>query len=85
VSLKDEFGNEYRQITYGPGSRVLFNNGGTLAADDASIRPGFLIVDCLVFDLPVGAAKTLTLRLPLANVGEEGFVTLNVPTGKGKT
>jgi hypothetical protein len=82
--LADEFGNQYRQTDYGFGSKVLYEDGSKYGADNAAVRPGFVVVDCLVFDAPIKAATTLTLQLPLINVGERESVSLALPTNQIK-
>lgn len=57
--LEDEFDNKYKLIAPGLGDRIIGQ-----VADTVSIYPGKELDDLLVFELPVDAAKKLTLTLP---------------------
>src|SRR5262249_48265633 len=69
--LKDEFDNRYkmfgcdRQIVYG------YSNGQEiLSFADGSIHPGFARTDYVLFEKPIGKAKSLRLMLPKSYYGE---------------
>jgi hypothetical protein len=72
--LRDDVGNRYRKISFDFGTDVVGANDGD------SIYPGKSIVDVLVFEPPVAAAKYLDLELDGANVGQEGKVILRIKT-----
>ena len=72
ASIKDNFGNRYRMISYGTGSRPVDG------VSNSSIYPGESISDVLVFERPVPTASYLDLRLPCGNFGDEGTITLRI-------
>src|SRR5262245_5528419 len=84
VSASDEHGNSYSTITYGQGAEVLWGDskgekGFWGLNSSRSIQPGNAIFDVIVLQCPVKAAKTITLTLPLRNVGGLGTKTLTIP------
>ena len=73
ATLVDNFGNHYRGIDFGSSSRPEFRTV------DASIYPGKMIKDQLVFEAPIGTAAHLDLQIPAMNVGQEGFFRFRIP------
>ncbi len=71
--LEDNFGNHYRQMTFGLGSTV---DG---QAENQSIYPGKAISDVLVFEAPIEKAKYLHLELPATAFGGTGKVRFEIP------
>lgn len=82
ASLVDDLGNSYKRIHFGATEQPV---GRTKSA---SIYPGKSMTDVLVFEPPIGKAKTLTLTLPMANLdqGEDsGEVKIQIPVAGIKT
>ena len=75
ATLKDNFGNNYKRINFGFGTKVI----GQTKSD--SIYPGIKIQDVLVFETPVDTVKYLNLELPAKNFDGEGMLRLRIPTG----
>ena len=73
VTLKDDFGNSYKQISFGFGS---FPVG---AVSSESLYPNKSVTDVLVFQVPVDKATYLDLELPAKNYGCEGMIRFRIP------
>ena len=73
ASLVDNLGNKCTPIHF---ARTEVIVGRT---DSEFISPGKAITDMLVFEVPSAKAKTLTLSLPLKNLGVAGTVRLRIP------
>ena len=76
AGLSDDRGNKYRMINFG------FANTIVGRAKQESVYPGSEITDILVFERPVGIAKTLTLTLEAKNIGGEGSIEFKIPTSR---
>jgi hypothetical protein len=74
ATLRDNFGNRYRGISFGFGSLPAFRT------EEESIYPGKAIKDHLVFEVPIGTAAHLDLEIPGENVGEDGFFRFRIPS-----
>jgi hypothetical protein len=77
ATLKDNFGNGYKRITFGLGAGPV---GGV--ERNESIYPNKSQTDVLVFELPVDTATHLDLEMPATNYGGEGFVRFRLPITK---
>jgi hypothetical protein len=73
ATLKDNFGNGYKRISFGFGTDII---GHT---ESESIYPGKQLSDILVFEMPVDTAEYLDLELPAKNFGGEGMLRLPIP------
>lgn len=73
ASLRDGFGNSYRQITFGIGK---YPAGGVRSE---SIYPSKAVTDVLVFERPLAAVEHIDLALPLSDVGGKGTVCFRIP------
>jgi len=73
ATLKDNFGNSYKRISFGFGTDVI---GHT---ESESIYPGKQLADVLIFEMPVDTAEHLDLELPAKNFGGEGMLRLRIP------
>lgn len=71
--LTDNFGNVYKRITFGLGSRV----DGQVGSE--SIYPGKSISDVLVFEVPLDTVEYLHLELPAKNFEGEGKIRFQIP------
>lgn len=74
ASLKDNFGNNYKRITFGFGSSPL----GAVEHSE-SIYPNKWVSEVLVFELPLDTAIHLDLELPAENYGGEGVIRYRIP------
>ncbi len=72
ATLQDNFGNHYKRITFGIGTKVVGQ------AESDSFYPGKSVSDILVFELPINTAEYLDLELPAKNFGGEGMVRLRI-------
>jgi hypothetical protein len=72
-TLTDNFGNGYKQVNFGLGSRV----DGQVHSE--SIYPGKAISDLLVFEKPLDTAQYLLLELPAKNFGGQGRLRFKIP------
>ena len=63
--LSDNFGNNYKRITFGTSEPV-----GRQVRE--SLYPGASIEDVLVFEVPISRAEHLFLKLPGTRFGSEG-------------
>lgn len=75
VTLVDDVGNEYVPVRFKSGAVPT----GQIKGNEP-VYPGKKIVDVLVFERPVEAAKKLTLKLPASNVGGNGSLKFEFPT-----
>jgi hypothetical protein len=73
ASLKDNFGNHYKRITFGLGTKIVGN------VESESIYPGKAITDRLVFELPIDTVEHLDLELPASNFDGEGVLRIRIP------
>jgi hypothetical protein len=73
ATLQDNFGNNYRRVSFGFGTEIV---GHT---EKASIYPGKSLADVLVFQAPVEKAEYLNLELPADNCGGTGMFRLRIP------
>jgi len=73
ATLQDNFGNTYKRISFGFGTKIV---GHT---ESESIYPGKSLGDVLVFELPIDTAEYLRLELPAKNFGGEGMLRLQIP------
>ena len=73
ATLKDNFGNGYKRIDFGFGTKII----GQTKSD--SIYPGKTIRDVLVFEVPVETAEYLNIELPASNFGGQGMLRLRIP------
>lgn len=71
--VSDNFGNAYKRISFGLGSRI---DG---QASSESIYPGKQAKDLLVFEAPVENVDYLRLELPATNFGGTGKLRLQIP------
>lgn len=71
--LTDNFGNTYKRINFGLGSRI---DGQVLSG---SIDPGKAITDLLIFEVPVATIEYLQLELPAKNFEGMGTLELQIP------
>ncbi len=74
ASLKDNIGNTYKRVHFGPGSRV----DGQVTSNE-SIYPNKSLTDVLVFEPPTDACQYLVLELPASAVGGTGMFRLRIP------
>ena len=74
ASLKDNFGNRYKRITFGFASKPV----GAVERSE-SIYPNKSVSDLLVFEVPLDTATHLDLELPAKNYGSEGMVRFRIP------
>lgn len=73
ATLRDNFENTYKRISFGATTRPV----GAIKGSE-SIYPEKSITDVLVFEIPVGRATHLDLELPAANYGDEGFIRIRI-------
>lgn len=73
ATLKDNFGNGYKRISFGYGADIIGH------AESASIYPGKELGDVLIFEIPVDAAEYLDLELPARNFGGDGMLRIRIP------
>ena len=71
--LEDDIGNHYKMVDFGVMGLV-----GELRS--ASIYPEKSVTDVLVFEKPVSAAKSFTLKLKGENVGESSDLVIKFPS-----
>ncbi len=72
ATLQDNFGNHYKRISFGIGTKVVGQ------AESDSLYPLKSVSDMLVFELPVNNAEYLNLELPAKNFGGEGMIQLRI-------
>lgn len=73
ATLKDNFGNGYKRISFGFGTDIIGHTGSE------SIYPGKALDDVLIFEIPVDSAEYLDLELPAKNFGGDGVLRLRIP------
>jgi len=73
ATLKDNFGNNYKRISFGFSTEIV----GSIESD--SVYPGKKINDVLVFEMPVPTVEYLKLELPASNFGGVGMLRLKIP------
>jgi hypothetical protein len=72
--LRDNFGNNYRSVTYGLHAYPTGSVHDTVVA-----YPNQPVQDVLVFQVPLKSATTLELNLPAANFGGQGELRFDIP------
>ncbi len=72
-SLKDNFGNTYKRVPFGLGTKPV-----GVAEGVSSIHPGKSLTDTLVFEIPIPNAAYLDLELPSEAYGDEGKVRFRI-------
>lgn len=72
-SVKDDVGNTYDHVKFGRGSSVK------QSADNKVVYPKESLIDVLAFDIPVSAAKKLTLILDGGSIGETKPIEIEFP------
>ncbi|MCK4659228.1 MAG: hypothetical protein KAV82_06860 [Phycisphaerae bacterium] len=75
ATLEDNFGNRYKRINFGIGTKIVGH------VESESIYPGKSLGDVIVFELPVDTAEYLNLELPAKNFGGDGMLRLRIPAG----
>ncbi len=73
ATLKDNFGNSYKRISFGLGSHPV----GAVERSE-SIYPNKMVTDVIVFEVPLDTAIHLDLELPATNYGSEGMVRFRI-------
>jgi len=71
--LSDNFGNSYRLVHFGFGTRVA----GSIESE--SIYPRQAIQDVIVFEEPIARAEFLYLELPAAHFNGSGMLRIQIP------
>lgn len=74
ATLRDNFGNSYKRIHFGIGTRVV-----DAVERSESLYPGKSLKDVVVFELPIDTAQYLNLELPAINFGGEGMIRFRIP------
>jgi hypothetical protein len=74
ATLRDNFGNNYRRITFGFASTPV---GGVSGSE--SIYPNKTVTDVLVFEMPLDNATHLDLGMPAKNYACEGMIRYRIP------
>jgi hypothetical protein len=74
ATVKDNFGNGYKRISFGFSSQPV----GAVERTE-SIYPNKSVTDVLVFEPPLDTATHLDLELPAKNFGGEGMLRFRVP------
>jgi hypothetical protein len=72
--LRDEFGNLYRITHFGPFAQVSGQ-----ARPGVAIEPSASLIDVLVFERPIDAARKLSLTLPGTGIGQPGSFRFTLP------
>jgi hypothetical protein len=75
ATLSDNFGNQYKRVSFGLGTYPV----GAVQRSE-SIYPNKAVTDVLVFEAPIEAATHLDLELPAKNYGCEGMIRFRIPT-----
>jgi hypothetical protein len=73
ATLSDNFGNHYRGAAFG------FSDLPEFRTEEASIYPGQMIKDQIIFEATIGTATHLDLEIPALNVGQAGFFRFRIP------
>jgi hypothetical protein len=74
ATLKDNFDNSYKRISFGLGSYPV----GAVERSE-SIYPNKSVTDVLVFELPLDTMEYLRLELPAKNFGGTGMMRVQIP------
>jgi len=74
ATLKDNFENTYKRITFGIFDRPI----GRVVSD--SVYPSKSLTDVLVFEAPLEKIQHLDLDLPGKNIGEKGLFKIRIPS-----
>jgi hypothetical protein len=74
ATLKDNFDNSYKRISFGLGSYPV----GAVERSE-SIYPNKSVTDVLVFEVPLDTMEYLRLELPAKNFGGTGMLRLQIP------
>jgi hypothetical protein len=74
ATLKDNFDNSYKRISFGLGSYPV----GAVERSE-SIYPNKSVTDVLVFEVPLDTIEYLRLELPAENFGGTGMLRLQIP------
>jgi len=74
ATLRDNFDNSYKRISFGIGSYAV----GSVARSE-SIYPNTPVTDVLVFEMPLNTMEYLRLELPAKNFGGTGTLRLQIP------
>jgi hypothetical protein len=74
ATLKDNFDNSYKRISFGLGSYPV----GAVERSE-SIYPNKSVTDVLVFEVPLDTIEYLRLELPAKNFGGTGMLRLQIP------
>jgi hypothetical protein len=74
ATLKDNFGNSYKRISFGLGSYPV----GAVERSE-SIYPNKSVTDVLVFEVPLDTIEYLRLELPAKNFGGTGMLRFQIP------
>jgi hypothetical protein len=74
ATLRDNFDNSYKRISFGLGSHPV----GAVERSE-SIYPNKSVTDVLVFELPLETIEYLRLELPAKNFGGTGMLRLQIP------
>jgi hypothetical protein len=74
ATLKDNFGNSYKRISFGLGSQPI----GAVKGSE-SLYPNKSVTDVLLFEVPLDTATHLDLELPAKNYSCEGMIRFRIP------
>ena len=74
ASLRDNFDNSYKRISFGLGSYPV----GAVERVEF-IYPNKSVTDVLVFEVPLDTMEYLRLELPAENFGGTGMLRLQIP------
>lgn len=74
ATLKDNFDNTYKRISFGLGSYPV----GAVERSE-SIYPNKSVTDVLVFEVPLDTIEYLRLELPAENFGGTGMLRFQIP------
>lgn len=77
VTLEDNLGNSYKQITYHRPFGISHRPVGGVKHE--SLYPGKALTDVLIFQRPVANAESLELQLSAWHVGAEGVFGFRIP------
>lgn len=77
VTLEDNLGNSYKQITYHRPFGISHRPVG--GVNQESLYPGKALTDVLIFQRPVANAEYLELQLPAWHVAAEGVFGFRIP------
>jgi hypothetical protein len=74
ATLKDNYGNSYKRISFGIGTDIV----GSVKRSE-SVYPNKSITDTLVFEQPIENTTHLDLELPASNFGGTGMLRIRIP------